>query len=128
MVSIAGVQVDQLAESTCARRAARAVEIVGWWEAVEAGQWYGSGYRSPSAWIAAATRESVGDRTRMLLLGQRLSPMPVVAELFRYGLISEHALGLIADAWHDTITDAFERDEVPLADWATKRPVPKPRA
>ncbi len=58
----------------------------------------------------------------MLFLGQRLTVMPHVADQFRLGLISEQALGLIADAWHESIISAFERDEPLLVDWAENRP------
>ena len=91
MTSIAGEQADQLAELTCARRAARYVEIVGWRDAVEVAEWVGKGYRSPSAWMAAATNEPVGACKRILTLGERLHKMPHVADLFRLGLVSEAA-------------------------------------
>ncbi len=72
--------------------------------------------------MAAATREPVGACKRVLHLGQRLTLMLEAARLFRLGLISEQAVGLIADAWHESIVEAFERDELLLADWAVNRP------
>lgn len=122
MSSIAGERADQLAELTCDRRSARYVEIVGWRDAVEAGEWVGKRYRSPSAWMAAATGEPVGACKRILILGERLRKMPHVADLFRLGLVSEAAVDVIADAWHESIADAFQRDELLLADWARRRP------
>lgn len=122
MMSISGERADQLAELTCDRRAARFTEITGWWAAVDAGEWHGRGYRSPSAWMAAATGEPIGACRRVLHLGERLTKMPHVADLFRVGLISEAAVSVIADAWHETTARAFARDEVLLADWAQRRP------
>ncbi len=122
MSSIAGERADQLAELTCDRRSARYVEIVGWRDAVEAGEWVGKRYRSPSAWMAAATGEPVGACKRILTLGERLRKMTHVAELFRLGLVSEAAVGVVADAWHESIADAFERDELLFADWVSRRP------
>lgn len=122
MTSITGERADQLAELTCDRRAARYHEIAGWWRSVDAGEWFGKGYRAPSAWIAAATREPVGACKRVLFIGQRLTVMPEVAAQFQLGLISEQAVGLIADAWHEDVVAAFERDELLLLDWAVNRP------
>ena len=122
MTSIAGERADQLAELTCDRRAARYTEIVGWRAAVEAGEWVGKGYRSASAWMASATNEPVGACKRVLTLGERLEKMPHVAELFRLGLVSEAAVGLVADAWCETIDAAFQRDEMLFADWVRSRP------
>lgn len=45
-----------------------------------------------------------------------------IADLFRVGLISEPAVGVLADAWHETTATAFDRDEVLLGDWAQHRP------
>ena len=42
------------------RRQARSVELSEFWAAVDAGVWLGRGFRSPSAWLAAATGEPVG--------------------------------------------------------------------
>ena len=122
MSSIVGERADQLAELTCDRRAARYREIVGWLAAVESGEWVGRGYRSPSAWMAAATGEPVGACKRVLYLGDRLAKMPHVAELFRVGLVSEAAVGVVADVWHESIAAAFERDELLFADWVRRRP------
>ena len=122
MSSIVGECADQLAELTCDRRAARYREITGWLAAVESGVWVGRGYRSPSAWMAAATGEPVGACKRALFLGDRLAKMPHVAELFRVGLVSEPAVGAVADVWHESIAAAFERDELLFADWVRRRP------
>ena len=123
MTSIAGVRADELAELTCDRRAARYREIVGWWEAVDAGDWRTAGtYRSPSAWMAAATSEPVRACARTLHLGERLQVMPHIADLFRLGLVSEAAVSLAADAWHPATADAFERDELLIADWMQRYP------
>jgi len=122
MSSIAGERAEQLAELTCDRRAARYREIVGWCDAVAAGEWVGRGHRSPSAWMAAATGEPVGACKRVLTLGDRLGKMPHVAELFRVGLVSEAAVGLVADAWSEPVAAAFERDELLFADWISRRP------
>jgi hypothetical protein len=122
MVAITGERAEQLADLTYVRRAARSVEIAEWWRAVDAGEWFGKGYRSPSAWMAAATGEPVGACRQVLFLGQRLTKMPEVAELCRVGLISEAALGLLADAWHESIAAIFDRDEPLLADWASRLP------
>ena len=128
MSSIAGERADQLAELTCDRRAARYLEIVGWRSAVGAGEWVGQGYRSPSAWMAAATGEPVGACKRMLMLGERLEKMPHVAGLFRCGLVSEAAVGLVADAWSEAVAEAFDRDELLLADWVGRRPFREAKA
>lgn len=118
-----GVQVARgLVDLTRDRRAARYEEIAGWWAAVEAGEWHGTGQRSPSAWIATLTGESVSQCKRLLFLGERLTKMPHVADLFRLGLVSESAVSLIAEAWSETVVDAFARDELLLADWAQRRP------
>lgn len=122
MSSIAGERADQLADLTCDRRAARYREIVGWRDSVDAGDWVGRGYRSPSAWIAAATSEPVGACKRMLTVGERLAKMPDIADLFRLGLVSEAAVGLVTDAWSESVAAAFERDELLLADWISRRP------
>ncbi len=122
MSSIAGERADQLAELTCDRRAARYAEIVAWSAAVEAGEWVGKGYRSPSAWIASATGEPFGACKRLLTLGDRLRRMPHVAALFRVGLVSEAAVGLVADVWDESVAAAFERDELLFADWVQRLP------
>ncbi|MDJ0769851.1 MAG: DUF222 domain-containing protein [Ilumatobacter sp.] len=122
MASISGERADQLAELTCDRRAARYLEITSWFAAVEAGDWMGKGYRSPSAWMAAATGEPVGTCKRVLFLGERLAKMPHVADLFRLGLVSEATVGAVADVWHESIASAFERDELLFADWVRRRP------
>ncbi len=121
-MSIPGERAEQLAELTCDRRAARYTEIVAWWSAVDAGDWVGKGYRSPSAWMAAATGEPVGACKRMLTLGDRLRHMPHVAALFEVGLVSEAAVGLVADVWDDAIAAAFDRDELLFADWIQRLP------
>jgi len=72
--------------------------------------------------MAVATREPIGTCKRVLYLGQRLTVMPEVNGLFRVGLISEQAVGMIADVWHESIVDAFQRDELLLVDWAVNRP------
>ena len=128
MSSSAVREATLLVDLTCDRRAARYEEIAGWWAAVEAGEWYGQGQRSPSAWIAARTGESIPACKRILFLGERLTKMPHVAHLFQLGLVSESAVSLIADAWHETIVAAFERDEVLLADWAQRRPYAEAKA
>jgi hypothetical protein len=60
MTSIAGERAEELAEVTLNRRSARAEEIISWAASVSSGDWHGTGYRSPSAWIAAATGEPFG--------------------------------------------------------------------
>ena len=122
MSSSAVREATELVDLTCDRRAARYEEIAGWWAAVEAGEWYGKGQRSPSAWIAARTGESIPACKRMLFLGERLTKMPHVARLFQLGLVSESAVALVADAWHASTVAAFARDELLLADWAQHRP------
>lgn len=122
MTSITGAQAEALADVTGDRRAARYVEIVRWGEAVESGVWVGKGYRSPSAWMAAATGEPVGACKRMLSLGERLGRMPEMAAMFRDGVVSEQAVAAVADVWHESIAVAFERDELLFADWFYRRP------
>jgi len=121
-MSLVGERAELLAEVTWARRAGRYAEIVAWRDAVEAGEWVGHTYRSPSAWIAAATGEPVAACKRMLTVGERLHKMPHVAGLFRLGLVSESAVGLVADAWSEAVAVAFERDEVLFADWVKRYP------
>lgn len=122
MGSIAGEVAEGLAGLTHDRRSARAAEIVAWWRAAQSGAWVGNGYSSPSAWIAAATGEPFGACKRMLHLGQRLTVMPETAGMFAAGLLSEQAVSLLADAWAEPISDAFERDEIMLVDWAKRLP------
>lgn len=114
--------VTTLVDLTHDRRSARYAEIAAWWAAVDAGEWHGTGYRSPSAWIAARTGESLPACKRLLFLGERLTRMPHVAHLFELGLLSESAVALVADAWSESVVAAFERDELLLADWAQRRP------
>jgi hypothetical protein len=122
MSSIAGERAAELAVLTEDRRAARAEEILGWWRAVADGAWVGQRYSSPSAWIAAATGEPIGACKRMLHLGQRLTVMPEARRLFEAGLLSEQALGLLADAWAEPVKEQFARDEVMLVDWVRRLP------
>jgi Domain of unknown function (DUF222) len=122
MPSISGERADEVAVLTLDRRSARAQEILGWWQAVVDGAWIGQRYSSPSAWIAAATGEPIGACKRMLHLGHRLTVMPEARRMFEAGLISEQALGLLADAWAEPIKDQFTRDELMLVDWAKRLP------
>jgi len=122
MSSIAGERAAEVAVLTEDRRAARAREIVEWWQAVVDGAWVGQRYSSPSAWIASATGEPIVACKRMLHLGQRLTVMPEARRVFEAGLLSEQALGLLADAWAAPIRDQFARDEVMLVDWARRLP------
>ena len=128
MTSIAGERAAELAIGTFDRRAARAAEIVAWAAAVEANGWVGSPYRSPSAWMAAATGEPVGACKRVLHIGRRLTHMPEVAATFRAGLLSEQIVGVLADAWAEPIADVFERDELLLVDWAKRLPFHEAKA
>jgi Domain of unknown function (DUF222) len=122
MPSISGERADEVAVLTLDRRSARAQEILGWWQAVVDGAWIGQRYSSPSAWIAAATGEPIGACKRMLHLGHRLTVMPEARRMFEAGLISEQALGLLADAWAEPIKDQFARDGLMLVDWAKRLP------
>ena len=117
---MAGWSGEVLAEFTRARRQARAVELCEFWAAADAGVWMGRGFRSPSAWLSAATGEPIGACKRALHLGERLRRMPVVAELFAAGDLSETALGLLADAWAEPLTEVFARDEEMLVGWAQR--------
>ena len=117
---MAGWSGEVLAEFTRARRQARAVELCEFWAAADAGVWMGRGFRSPSAWLSAATGEPIGACKRALHLGERLRRMPVVAELFAAGDLSETALGLLADTWAEPLTEVFARDEEMLVGWAQR--------
>jgi hypothetical protein len=46
--------------------------------------------------------------------------MPVVAEVFAAGELSEAALGLLADAWAEQMAEVFARDEEMLVGWAQR--------
>lgn len=125
MTSIAGVRAGELAELTEDRRAARAAEIIGWWQAVRDDAWLGHGQSSPSGWMAAATGEPFGACKRVLFLGKRLSVMHETRRMFELGLLSEQAVGLLADAWAEPIRELFDRDEMMLVDWAKRLPYPE---
>jgi hypothetical protein len=122
MTSTAALRAKELAGLTEDRRAARGAEIIGWWDAVCADEWVGQGHGSPSAWMAAVTGESFGACKRVLHLGKRLAVMPQTRRMFELGLLSEQAVGLLADAWADAIKHEFERDELMLVDWAKRLP------
>jgi hypothetical protein len=124
---IAGWSAEALADATRARRCARAAELHEFHAAADAGIWCGRGFRSPSAWLAAATGEPVGACKRALHLGDRLTKMPVVARRFAAGDLSEQALGLLADAWAEPIAEAFRRDEDMLVGWAIRLSFPDAR-
>lgn len=115
---LAGWSGEEMAGLTAARRRARAAELCELGALVEAGVWMGRGFRSPSAWLAAATGEPLGACKRSLHLADRLGRMPHVAEVFASGLMSEAALGVLADAWAESIAEVFERDVEMLARWA----------
>jgi hypothetical protein len=125
MSSIAGVRAGGLIELTEDRRGARAAEIAGWWQAVRNDEWVGHGYGSPSGWMAAVTGEPFGACKRVLHLGKRLSVMHETRAMFELGLLSEQAVGLLADAWAEPIKDTFARDESMLVDWAKRLPYPE---
>lgn len=120
--TIAGWSGEQLADVTRVRRQARAIELHEHHLAADAGIWLGRGFRSPSAWLAAATGETMAACKRSLFLGERLTHMPLVDEAFSAGDVCEANLGLLADAWSDTVADAFARDEHLLCDWAVRLP------
>jgi hypothetical protein len=107
-----------VAQFTRTRRRARSTELAEFWAAADAGVWAGRGFRSPSAWLSAATGESIGACKRALHLGERLTRMPLVAEVFAAGDLSESALGLLADAWAEPLAEVFGRDEEMLVGWA----------
>jgi hypothetical protein len=46
--------------------------------------------------------------------------MPLVAQVFAEGDLSESALGLLADAWSESIAELFARDEELLVGWAQR--------
>ena len=117
---MAGWSGDELAEFTRTRRQARSVELTEFWAAADTGVWAGRGFRSPSAWLEAPTGEPIGACKRALHLGERLGRMPVVAEVFAAGDLSESALGLLADAWAEPVAEVFARDEEMLVDWAQR--------
>jgi hypothetical protein len=120
--TIAGWSGEELADITRVRRRARAAELAEFHAAADAGIWCGRGFRSPSAWLAAATGETVGACSRALFLGDRLTKMPLVAEAFAAGDMCEPNLTLLANAWSDTVADAFARDEPMLCHWAVRLP------
>lgn len=113
---------EEVVEATRLRRRARASELIGVHEAVAAGVWVGRGFGSPSVWLSAVTGEPVGACRRMLHLGDRLDRMTLARAAFVDGMLSEPALGLLADAWSDEIGGVFARDEELLVGWAVELP------
>jgi Domain of unknown function (DUF222) len=120
--TMAGWSGEPVADATRARRRARARELTVVRDALAANAWAGRGFRSPSAWLSAATGEPEGACKRMVFLSERLDHMPETSRAFTNGLLSEQAVGLLADAWSDTIADTFTTDEPMLVDWAMRLP------
>ena len=86
---------------------------------VSAAKFYRLGFRSPTAWLATTTRDSVGQCKLTLHLAARIQSMPVIKATFARGDLAESALRLLAEAWNDTVAEAFGRDEQMLCGWAT---------
>ncbi|MGA9278951.1 DUF222 domain-containing protein [Ilumatobacter sp.] len=108
-----------VAASTRLVRRARAAQLDEVGIAVDAGSFFGLGFRSPTDWLTTTTREGVGACRTTLHLADRIRKMPVVREAFGAGDLAETALRLLAEAWHADIADAFARDEQMLCGWAT---------
>jgi hypothetical protein len=105
-----------------ARRRLRATELAEVHAAVESGDWYRSGFRSPTDWLASTTNESIGVCRVTLRLADRIRRMSHVESAFAEGALAESALRLLTDAWDPAIADVFARDEELLLRWAIELP------
>lgn len=86
---------------------------------VSAAKFYRLGFRSPTDWLATTTRDSVGQCKNTLHLASRIQVMPIIKTTFAAGDLAESALRLLAEAWNETVAEAFARDEQMLCGWAT---------
>ena len=89
---------------------------------VERADFFSMGYRSPTDWLAATTRESIGHCRTTLAIALRLGDMPIVRAAFADGLIAETSLRILTEEWNPDIADVFSRDEKMLAGWACSLP------
>ena len=77
----------------------------------ESDEWRGSGARTATGWLTAATGLDRPTVARRLRLGRRLDEMPVVAEAWRSGDIGPAHVRLLADGLNERTAAAFGRDE-----------------
>ncbi len=111
----------ELADAVRTQRRARATQFDEVAEVLTKGSWRGS-YRSPTAWLAALTHESIGHCSTTITIATHLPEMPKVRAACRDGLLSDSALRLLAEAWHADIANVFARDEEMLLGWARDLP------
>src|SRR5438270_1035126 len=70
--------------------------------------WRREGFRSAAAWMAAKTGTAVGTAIRTMGMAEQLAHLPVVAEAFRAGLLSEAQAREIAEVASE-VPDAQEQ-------------------
>jgi hypothetical protein len=91
---IAARLVEQCAE---AERLLAALRVLATATLQDKAWWRREGFRSAAAWMAAKTGTAVGTAIRTMEMSDQLADLPVVAEAFRAGLLSEAQAREIAD-------------------------------
>ena len=77
--------------------------------------------RSPRAWLAKRTRADIRDCGRAIWLGKVLRDMPLAAEAFAAGEITEAHIRKLKEVLNPRTAEAFARDEALLVHWAQSR-------
>ncbi|MEL6894346.1 MAG: DUF222 domain-containing protein, partial [Actinomycetota bacterium] len=108
--------------ATKTRRRARARELDEIGAAIEHRQHTRNGHRSPTAWLAASTGESIGHCKGTVTVVARLPHLPIVGAAFRDGELAESALRALVEAWSADIADVFAESEPMLLGWAQQFP------
>jgi hypothetical protein len=103
---VAGVEVDGLDVQSAARvveecaeaeRLLAALRVVVTASLQDTALWRREGFRSAAAWMASKTGTAVGTAIRTMEMADQLADLPVVAEAFRAGLLSEAQAREIAE-------------------------------
>ena len=95
---VAGVEVDTLDVQSAARlveecaeaeRLLAALRVLVTASLQDKALWRREGFRSAAAWMASKTGTAVGTAIRTMEMADQLADLPVVAEAFRAGVLSE---------------------------------------
>ena len=114
---VAGVEVGRLDAPTAARvveecaeaeRLLAALRVAATATLQHKALWRREGFRSAAAWMASKTGTAVGTAVATMEMADRLVDLPVVAEAFRNGLLSEAQAREIAGVAYD-VPDAQEQ-------------------
>ena len=111
---------DVVSSTTRSLRRVRAEQLNLVDDAVSSGRWCGGRFRSPTAWLVAATGESAGRCRVTLMLAERIQHMVLVKAAFAAGELAESALRQLVETWAEPVADAFRRDEEMLLRWAQR--------